>query len=85
MTKLDAFKFAANAAVGAGTITITSSIIRNNVACDTLPLQISVRLAAFVIGSMAASATRSHTSARIDEIVEQWNQAQSDEDAPVTA
>lgn len=84
MNKIDAFKLAARIVVGAGTTTITNSIIRNNVTPSNPIEQISTAVASVVIGSMAADATKSHTSARIDAVVEAWNARKSEAD-PVTA
>lgn len=80
MTKLEAFKLAARIVVGAGTTTISNSIIRNNVNPSNLPEQISTAVASLVIGSMAAEATKSHTSAQIDNAVNAWNNLKSNED-----
>lgn len=73
MTKLEAFKLAARIVVGAGTTTISNSIIRNNVAPTNLLQQVSTGVASIVIGSMAAEATRSHADTQIDALVDAWN------------
>lgn len=79
MTKLDAFKLATRIVVGAGTTTISNSIIRNNVAPANLFQQVSVGVASLVIGSMASEATRSHTDTQIDAIAELWTKTPSDD------
>jgi len=84
MTKIEAFKFATRVVVGAGTTTISNSIIRNNVAPANLFQQVSVGVAAVVIGSMASEATKSHTDTQIDNIVEAWINAKKSDD-PVEA
>lgn len=73
MNKLSTFKLVARLVVGAGTTTISNSIIRNNVAPTNLFQQISVGTASLVIGSMASEAARSHTDTQIDAIVAAWN------------
>lgn len=78
MNKTQAFKFAARAIVGAGTTTISNSIIRNNVAPANLPQQISVGVAAVVIGSMASEATKKHTNDQIDAFVDLWKSAKGE-------
>lgn len=73
MSKTAAFKLAARLIVGAGTTTISHSIIRNNVEPTNLFQQISTGLASAVIGSMASEATRAHTDAQIDAAINLWN------------
>ena len=80
MSKIKAIKFVARIVVGAGTTTITHSIIRNNVEPTNLFQAISVGAAALTIGSMAEGAARAHTDARIDEFVETWNSLSKTED-----
>lgn len=84
MTKLEAVKIVARIVVGAGTTTVTQSIIRNNVAPANLLQQVSVGVASVVIGSMAAEATKSHTDTKIDEIAEAFASIKKS-DAPVNA
>lgn len=78
MTKLEAFKLATRIVVGAGTTTISNSIIRNNVAPTNLFQTVSVGVASVVIGSMAAEAAKSHTDTKIDELAELWTKNPSD-------
>ena len=78
MNKLNAFKLAARIVVGAGTTTVSNSIIRNNVTPENLIQSVSVGVASVVIGSMASEATQSHTERQIDKLVEAWNKASSE-------
>lgn len=73
MNKLDGFKLVARIVVGAGTTTVSNSIIRNNVQPSNVIEQISTAVASVVIGSMASEATKSHTDAKIDDFVAVWN------------
>ena len=73
MNKLQAFKFATRLIVGAGTTTISNSIIKNNVQPSNVIEQISVAVSSVVIGSMASEATKSHTERQIDAFVATWN------------
>lgn len=75
MTKLEGFKLVARIVVGAGTTTVSNSIIRNNVEPSNVIEQISTAVASVVIGSMASEATKSHTDAKIDDLVAAWNNA----------
>lgn len=77
MNKLNTFKAVARVIVGAGTTTISNSIITNNVEPANLIQKISVGVASVVIGSMAAEAARSHTDTQIDAIVNAWKNASS--------
>lgn len=79
MNKVAAVKLVARIVVGAGTTTISNSIIKNNVQPSNVVEQISTAVAAVVIGSMASEATKSHTDAKIDAVVDAWNNAKSKE------
>lgn len=77
MNKLTAVKFVARLVVGAGTTTISKSIINNNVEPSNLVEQISTAVASVVIGSMAAEATKSHTERQIDQIADAFRRFKS--------
>lgn len=79
MNKLSAFKLVARIVVGAGTTTVSNSIIRNNVTPANAIEQISVGVASVVIGSMASEATRAHTDRQIDSLVDAWKKSTSSE------
>jgi len=64
---LSAVKFVASGIVGIGTGKIVGRIIRNNITPETLVEKVSVTAAAWVIGSMAAKATKQYTDEIIDE------------------
>lgn len=85
MNKISAFKLVARIIVGAGTITISNSIIRNNVQPSNVIEQISTAVASVAIGSMASEAAKSHTNAKIDELVKAWNNRSSTENTTATA
>ena len=84
MNKLEAVKLVARIVVGTGTTTVSNSIIKNNVDPANILQQVSVGVAAVVIGSMAAEATKSHTDAKIDEIAAALASLKKSDD-PVTA
>ena len=79
MNKINAFKLAARVIVGAGTATISKSIIQNNVQPSNPWETITVAAASVVIGSMAMEAARTYTDAQIDIVVEAWKDATSKE------
>lgn len=85
MNKLQAFKFATRLIVGAGTTTISNSIIKNNVQPSNVIEQISVAVSSVVIGSMASEATKSHTEAQIDAFVAAWNSKSKSTEDPTPA
>lgn len=84
MNKIAAFKLVTRLVVGAGTTTISNSIIRNNVTPSNTFETIGVALASVVIGSMASEATKSHTDTKIDEVVEAWNGLRSSKKTETT-
>lgn len=77
MNKIETFKLVARLIVGAGTTTVSNSIIKNNVQPSNVIEQISTAVASVVIGSMASEATKSHTDAKIDAVVEAWNKSKN--------
>lgn len=85
MNKLNAFKLVTRIVVGAGTTTISNSIIRNNVEPSNMIEQVSTAVASVVIGSMASEATRQHTDTQIDNLVKAWNDSRSGKTETQTA
>jgi hypothetical protein len=67
-------KFIVSSIVGLGTSTITNAIIVNNVQPATNFQKVSVTAASAAIGMMASDATSSYTNAKIDELVNWWDQ-----------
>ena len=72
MTKLDITKNVATAVVGMGTTRITVQVIKNNTNPQTVTDKVTMVAGAVVIGQMAADATKSYTSAKIDEAASWW-------------
>jgi 4-hydroxybenzoate polyprenyltransferase len=60
--------------VGAGTTAIVKGIIENNTDPEAARDKVAIAAAGFVIGSMAANATKDYTDRSIDEIVETYHQ-----------
>lgn len=85
MTKIEILKLATRFVVGAGTTTISKSIIDNNVASGGIYHRVTVAAASAVIGSMASEAVKSHTDAKIDHVVELWNKTKFHVTDTVTA
>ncbi len=72
MTKIKLAKMAVTFIVGSGTTKIVAGIIKSNVSTEKITDQVAVTAAAWVIGSMAAQATKKFTDEKIDEIVDLW-------------
>lgn len=85
MNKLTAIKLVARVVVGAGTTTISSSIIKNNVQPSSVIEQISTAVASVVIGSMASEATKAHTERQIDQLAALFKRSKSTEEPATTA
>jgi heme O synthase-like polyprenyltransferase len=73
MTKIEVTKQIVSLVVGAGTTKIIAGIIARNTEPTKLTQKVSIVAAGVVLGSMAADATSSYTDAKIDEIVDWWN------------
>lgn len=56
--------------VGAGTTKIVSGIVQNNTDPEKIVDKIEIATASYVIGAMAAGATKQYTDKAIDDIVE---------------
>jgi large-conductance mechanosensitive channel len=74
MNKLAIAKMAVSAIVGAGTTKIVTAIVKNNIQPDKLIDKVTVVSGAFVLGSMAADASKKYTDAKIDEAVNWFNE-----------
>ena len=80
MKALEITKFAASAVVGAGTSKIVHSIIKNNTHAKTLLDTISLVAASYVIGSMAADATKKYLDEKIDAAVAWYHSVKEQQD-----
>lgn len=80
MTKLEMLKLAVSGVVGIGTTKIVHGIISSNVEVETTVDKVTVTSASFVVGSMAADATKSHTDKMIDDLAANINKALNRED-----
>lgn len=80
MNALEITKFAASAVVGVGTSKIVHSIIKNNTNAQTLLDTISLFAASYVIGSMAADATKKYLDEKIDDAVAWYHSIKEKQD-----
>lgn len=72
MTKTDIAKTIVGFVVGAGASKIVKGVIDKNVEPEKKTDKVAVAAASYVVGAMAADATKKYTDAKIDEIVEWW-------------
>ena len=80
MNALEITKFAASTIVGVGTSKIVHSIIKNNTNAQTLLDTISLVAASYVIGSMAADATKKYLDEKIDDAVAWYHSIKEKQD-----
>ena len=73
MTKLELIKNITSTIVGIGTGKIVHGIISNNVDTETIVDKTTVFAGSFVIGGMAAEATKAYTDRMIDEVADLFN------------
>lgn len=74
MNKLELAKLAVSAIVGAGTTKIVVAIIKNNTDPEKITEKVAIAAAGFVLGSMAADASKKYTDAKIDEAAKWWKE-----------
>jgi 4-hydroxybenzoate polyprenyltransferase len=74
ITPLSLVKSTTTFIVGAGTTAIVKGIIENNTDPETAKDKVAIATAGFVIGSMAAQATKDYTDRSIDELVSTYHQ-----------
>lgn len=77
MTKLSIAKAAIQFAVGSSVTKVTHDVIVNNVDIENTQDQIQVLIGAATIGSMVSMHAKSHVDAKVDKIVELWNERKS--------
>ena len=80
MNALEITKFAASTIVSVGTSKIVHSIIKNNTHAKTLIDTISLAAASYVIGSMAADATKKYLDEKIDAAVAWYHSIKEKQD-----
>lgn len=68
MNKLQIAKTVTSTIVGVGTAKIINTIIKNNVAPETVTDKVTVTAGTFILGGMVADISKRYTDAKIDEI-----------------
>jgi hypothetical protein len=74
MTKLDIAKLVVSAVIGTGTSKIVVGVIKNNTNPEKITDVVTITSASFVLGSIAADASKKYTDAKIDEAIAWWNE-----------
>lgn len=70
MTKIDLIKGLATFIVGSATATVVKEIVKNNVSPDKVTDKAACIIATYVLGAIAADASRQWTDTKIDELIE---------------
>lgn len=72
MTKTTLAKRTAALVVGFTTAKVVKEIIKNNVTIDQTADKAAVMIAGYVLGAIAADASKEWTDAKIDMLIEWW-------------
>ena len=82
MNKLNVVKTVVNFFVGAGTAKITHAVISNNVEPETTTDKVAVFAGSAALSGIAMDASKSYTSAKIDEIAAIWTDKKESKKVP---
>lgn len=74
LNKTEIAKKAAFVVVGFGTAHVVKAIIRNNVHPDSVTDKAAVVIGTYVLGAIAADASKEWTDTKIDELIEWWTE-----------
>lgn len=72
MNKTDIAKATVGFVIGAGTAKIVREIIKNNTTPDKVTDKAAVFIASYVLGAIAADASKEWTNAKIDALIAWW-------------
>ena len=72
MTKTEIAKALTSFVVGAATSTVVKEIVKNNTDPEKVADKAAVIIASYVLGAIAADASKKWTDSKIDEIVAKW-------------
>jgi hypothetical protein len=72
MNKTDITKAVVAFVVGAGTSKIVKEIIKNNTTPDKVTDKAAIMIASYVLGAIAADASKQWTDAKIDKLIAWW-------------
>lgn len=75
MTKTEFAKGAVAFIVGTGTAKVVKEIIKNNTDPTTVTDKAAIVIASYVLGCIAADASKVWTDAKIDKLIELWQKA----------
>jgi len=77
MTKTEITKAIATFVVGSATYTVVKEIIKNNTDPDGVADKAAVMIASYVLGVIAADASKKWTDSKIDKLVAEWRKLTS--------
>jgi hypothetical protein len=72
MTKTEVAKKISFAVVGTATTAVVHAIVKNNVSANKLSEKVALAVGTYVLGCIAADATKKWTDAKIDELIQWW-------------
>jgi hypothetical protein len=72
MTKTDFAKAAVSLVVGTGTAKVVREIIKNNTTPEKVTDKAAIIIASYVLGAIAADASKVWTDAKIDKLIAWW-------------
>jgi len=74
MTKTDVVKRVVSGIVMFSTASVVKQVIKNSTSATTIPEKIAVIIAGYVLGAIAADASKVWTDDKIDELIAWWTQ-----------
>jgi len=77
MTKLGIAKLVINVAAGMGVAKVTDDFIKSNTTVESTEDRIKVAIGSIVLGSMVSQAASNHVNAKVDTIVNFWQNRKS--------
>jgi len=72
MTKTEIAKALTSCVVGFATSTVVKEIVKNNTDPEKVADKAAVIIASYVLGAIAADASKKWTDSKIDELIAQW-------------
>lgn len=78
MTKTEIAKVVAGFVIGTGTAKVVKEIIKNNVTPDSVTDKTAIIIASYVLGAIAADASKNWTDAKIDQTIAWWTKLVTD-------
>ena len=74
MTKTDIAKKTVSLIVGIGTVKVVKQVIKNNTTSESATDKAAILVAGYILGAIAADASKMWTDDKIDDIVIWWTE-----------